>query len=326
MHVRQRPPSVESRDEFGTTAGTSAQTSAESTNPTSAGVELDVSAGGPYEGTTGASLLLTADLAVKGQSDTISDLEAIGTALLAYRDEHGAYPPAFLTDADGNPTVSWRVLLLPFLGEAELYERFDLTASWDDPANEDLIEEIPAVYAADVPDTALTEGVGNTAYAGVSGLKHVFRDGAASLDGGMAPGSVTDGDTMTIAVGPVGASVMIPWTSPGDVDTNEHPTLGDPSGFDGPGSFVTPLLFLDGSIHTYPDDLDEGTVLSWSTVAGDACSPPASLALRLVSGWDFDGDGEADAYGSSVEFPTDETGRARGVADGRGRDSAACMW
>lgn len=273
------------------------------TLPEQAGLALEVGVDGPYESAAGAALRLDARVAIEGQSDTVADLGAIGSALRAYADEHGSYPPAFLTDAAGTPTVSWRVLLLPHLGETELYERFDLSQPWDAPVNAPLIAEIPDVFRDGESD-----GTGDTAYAGVAGSKHVFRAGAGELGGGVAPGFVVDGDTMTIAVGPVGADVAIPWTAPGDIDTTEHPLLGDPTGFDGPADLVTPLLFLDGTVLTYPDDLDEGSLLSWSTIAGDSCNPPASLDVDLNAAWDFDADGTPDAYGLSVDFPIDEPG------------------
>lgn len=274
----------------------------EATNPTGTGVGLDVSAGGPYRTEGDAELLLTASVAVTGQTDTTADLTAIGTALLAFRDDHGSYPPAYLIDDAGAPTVSWRVLLLPYLDQADLYEQFDLTKPWDDPANLALADQIPGVYQAEGASGT------DTAYAGVAGEKHIFRSGAGDIDGGEPVSAVTDGNSMTIAVGPVGADVTIPWTAPDDIDVNDHDTLGDPSGFDGPGDTVTPLLFLDGVVRTYSDDLVSDDLLSWASMSGDSCSPPSSLDLEINSGWDFDADGTIDAYGPSVVYPGGDAG------------------
>ncbi len=274
----------------------------EATNPTGTGVDLDVSAGGPYRTEGDAELLLTASVAVTGQTETTADLTAIGAAILSFRDDHGSYPPAYLIDDAGTPTVSWRVLLLPYLDEGDLYEQFDLTLPWDDPTNLALADQIPAVYQAEGSSGT------DTAYAGVAGAKHVFRSGATEIDGGVAASAVTDGDSMTIGVGPVGAEVTIPWTAPDDIDVNEHDTFGDPSGFDGPGDEVTPLLFLDGVVRTYSDDLTSDELLSWASMSGDSCSPPASLDLEINSGWDFDADGTIDAYGPTVVYPGGDAG------------------
>lgn len=276
---------------------------------TGGGVPLDVSAGGPYRVEAGTDLLLDASIAVSGQTDVAADLAAIGAAIVAYRDDLGVYPPAYLTDADGKPTLSWRVLVLPYLGEDELYAKFDLTKAWDDPANAELVGEIPAVFRADTAGSDVASPApGDTSYAGVSGDKHVFRAGGASPDDGLPSAAVSDGNSYTLGAGPVGAQVSIPWSSPGDIDTFEHPTLGDPAGFDGPGDLVTPLVFLDGAVHTYDDTLPQETVLSWSSIAGDTCSPPASLDVDLISAWDFDGDGTPDAFGPEVTFPGTDAG------------------
>src|SRR5262245_52541441 len=54
-------------------------------------------------------------------------LKQIGLALQTYHDVYGSLPPAYIADASGKPLHSWRVLILPFLGERSLYEayRFD---------------------------------------------------------------------------------------------------------------------------------------------------------------------------------------------------------
>ncbi|MDR0706205.1 MAG: DUF1559 domain-containing protein [Planctomycetaceae bacterium] len=42
-------------------------------------------------------------------------LQQIALACQAYKDTYGSYPPAFVTDTEGKPLYSWRVLILPFL-------------------------------------------------------------------------------------------------------------------------------------------------------------------------------------------------------------------
>ncbi len=60
-------------------------------------------------------------------------LQILGFALRAYCDETGALPSARATDKNGKPTHSWRVRLLPFLGEDEraLYAQIRLDEPWD---------------------------------------------------------------------------------------------------------------------------------------------------------------------------------------------------
>src|SRR5207248_4615898 len=47
---------------------------------------------------------------------------------------------------DGKALYSWRVLLLPFMEEKELYEQFRLDEPWDSPHNRPLLARMPLVY------------------------------------------------------------------------------------------------------------------------------------------------------------------------------------
>jgi hypothetical protein len=59
-----------------------------------------------------------------------NNLQRIAAALKAYSNDHGSYPTPTVTDATGRPLYSWRVLLLPYLGEQGLYEKFVLQTTW----------------------------------------------------------------------------------------------------------------------------------------------------------------------------------------------------
>ena len=62
-------------------------------------------------------------------------LRKIGLALHNYRSEHGEFPPAYTVDKQGRRLHSWRTLILPYMGQNDLYSKINLTKSWDDPAN-----------------------------------------------------------------------------------------------------------------------------------------------------------------------------------------------
>ncbi len=62
-------------------------------------------------------------------------LQQVGLALHQYHDKYGSFPPAYLTDANGRPMHSWRVLLLPFLGQQALYDDYRFDEPWDGPHN-----------------------------------------------------------------------------------------------------------------------------------------------------------------------------------------------
>jgi Protein of unknown function (DUF1559) len=48
---------------------------------------------------------------------------------------------------DGTPLLSWRVLILPFIEEQELYNQFRLNEAWDSPHNASLLDRMPTIYA-----------------------------------------------------------------------------------------------------------------------------------------------------------------------------------
>ena len=61
------------------------------------------------------------------QSRTESQIQAISQALDSYHASYGKFPAAFTTDADGQPLLSWRVALLPFLGDYDINYLYILT-------------------------------------------------------------------------------------------------------------------------------------------------------------------------------------------------------
>ena len=76
-----------------------------------------------------------------------NNLKAIGVAMHDYHDVYGCCPPAYTTDKNGRPMHSWRVLLLPFLGREDLYEKYDLNEPWDSPKNIDVFRHMPDVFS-----------------------------------------------------------------------------------------------------------------------------------------------------------------------------------
>lgn len=78
----------------------------------------------------------------------VSNLHQIGQALNTYCAVHGKLPPPCTTAPDGRALLSWRVLILPYLGDTEksLFEAFDLNEPWDGPNNSRLLRNMPNVF------------------------------------------------------------------------------------------------------------------------------------------------------------------------------------
>lgn len=139
------------------------------------------------------------------------NLETIADAMNAYASDHGTYPPPMTRDATGNPLHSWRVLLLPYLGEEELYSQFDLDQPWDAQVNQPLsYQTMPAVYRHPSGD-GWARG---TAYCLVTGPGTLFPPG-----GPLSPNQVTDGKDKTVLVTEARTQgQMTSWIEPVDLD------------------------------------------------------------------------------------------------------------
>jgi hypothetical protein len=178
----------------------------------------------------------------------VANLQQIALALHNYSDAVGHFPAEFTTSG-GTPLLSWRVALLPFLGEQALYSQFDKTKAWDDPANLPLLQQMPDIFRTSFDSTSSTF----TRYAGGSAAGSMF-EGA----NGVSLSSVTDGSSNTILIGETESS-NIPWTAPNDILIGVSPTLGG-TGF---SSFIpnaVPFAFVDGSVRFLPNSIDSAAL------------------------------------------------------------------
>ena len=74
-----------------------------------------------------------------------TDLKQIMLAMQNYNDMHKRFP-ANIADAAGTPLLSWRVLILPFIEQENLFYEFHLDEPWDSPHNLSLLEYMPDIY------------------------------------------------------------------------------------------------------------------------------------------------------------------------------------
>ena len=60
-----------------------------------------------------------------------------------FHDTKKAFPAHAIYSKDGKPLLSWRVQILPFIEEQELYNKFHLDEPWDSDNNRPLIAQLP---------------------------------------------------------------------------------------------------------------------------------------------------------------------------------------
>ena len=81
-------------------------------------------------------------------------------ALHNYHVEHGVYPPRYITDENGKPMHSWRILILKYIDE-DLYNRYNFDEPWNGPNNRKIADAMSAFPFGDLEsnDGSLTNFV-----------------------------------------------------------------------------------------------------------------------------------------------------------------------
>ncbi len=102
----------------------------------------------PAEEETTATTAVSPAAAAKDKVTRMNNLRQIALAMLNFESAHMSLPARFSKAADGTRLLSWRVHILPFMDQNELYEKFKLDEPWNSPHNKKLITEIPDVYKA----------------------------------------------------------------------------------------------------------------------------------------------------------------------------------
>jgi hypothetical protein len=129
-------------------------------------------------------------------------------------------PPAVVYGEEGKPLYSWRVLILPYIEQNDLFQEFHLNEPWDSPHNIRLLEKMPATYA---PPAGKAWKVPQ-----YHTVCHVFVGRGAAFEGreGLRfPRDFTDGTSDTLLV--VEAGKPVPWTKPEELAYDPDGPLPD---------------------------------------------------------------------------------------------------
>src|SRR5205085_8095175 len=88
------------------------------------------------------------------RNQSANNLKQIAIAMYNYANDKGTLPPAIGLGPDGKTVHSWRVELLPYLDEEDLYKQYKLDEPWDSENNRKLLDKMPAVYLHPVAKTS----------------------------------------------------------------------------------------------------------------------------------------------------------------------------
>ncbi|QDU15405.1 hypothetical protein CA11_32290 [Gimesia maris] len=181
------------------------------------------------------------------QIQILQQLRMIAVAFFRYTDKYQRFPPADEQLVDGKPLLSWRVHLLPLLGQDALYQQFKLDEPWDSPHNKTLLEKMPGFYQFGPQGNP-----GTTRIMTFSGEKSPF-------PGGPGPRfrDITDGSSNTILFVIAAPDKAVPWTKPEDLpfdSANPIKALGALSTPD------FPAVMFDGSLASVPVNIPAATL------------------------------------------------------------------
>ena len=87
------------------------------------------------------------ETSVETSAEKAERLKQLGLALLNYGDRYQELPAVYTVDEAGRPLHSWRVAILPFLAEHELYKQIRLDEPWDSEWNSQFHDQMPAIFA-----------------------------------------------------------------------------------------------------------------------------------------------------------------------------------
>jgi hypothetical protein len=171
--------------------------------------------------------------------ESAKNLQQMALAFHNYNDTYGVLPTN-LASNDKKPLLSWRVQILPFVEQNELYKQFKLDEPWDSDHNKKLIGKMPKLYAP----VRVKADAGKTFYQAFGGPNGWLKPGAR------IPASFPDGTSNTFLIAEAAKPVV--WTKPDDLtfDGKDVPALGGL--FD--GKFHAAMA--DGSVGRFRKGID----------------------------------------------------------------------
>ena len=192
------------------------------------------------------------------------NFERIGQAINQYQYRHGKYAQA----STGDPAVSWRVTLLPYIqGNRDEFEKYSQADSWDSernlPSARQRILEYRCVYGAGRD----SQGREYTAYAMVTGPRTISSGKHINYR------NVKDGTANTVMIVDASGQKIV-WTEPRDVSIETTPLgvnlpgkgKGDSPGIVSSHHLRPNVLLMDGSIRSLNPNADPDVIRGLLTI------------------------------------------------------------
>lgn len=196
-----------------------------------------------------------------------NNMKQIALAFHNYNDVNGQFPPAYQLDADGNKTMSWRVAILPYLEQQNVYQMYKSDQAWDSAANQAVGNVTIRTYQ-NPADAKLSPT--ETSYMVITGPGTLF-----DADKSTKFSEITDGTSNTIlAVEVVGTGVK--WFEPKDLDINTmimKINAGGANSIGSPFPGGANVAMADGSVRFMSNSVLEETLKAMITKSGGEVIP-----------------------------------------------------
>jgi hypothetical protein len=191
-------------------------------------------------GMVGAGLALPVVQKVRSaaaRTKSMNNLKQIALAMHNYESAMGRMPSAAICDKNGKPLLSWRVAILPYIEQENVYSRFKLDEPWDSEHNMKVGSSV-RINAYEDPRMPGDPKKPQTTY-----YKAFVGPGAGfETKNPLRFGDFTDGTSNTVMVAAAGEPVV--WWKPDDFEFDAKkklPDVGKP--FD-----VLLVAMFDGSV------------------------------------------------------------------------------
>ena len=184
------------------------------------------------------------------QTGRLRSLRMIALAMHNYESVFRHFPTQAIVDEAGKPLLSWRVQILPFLEQNDLYEQFHLNEPWDSEHNLKLVEKMPALYQ---DSNRENNKAGKTIYQVATGEGLMFDGGNEISYRKMIDG--TSNTLMAICVAQKHAAI---WTQPDDWQVDFAKPMDE---LEEAGREFIEFILADGSAQSLP--VGSGTEKQW---------------------------------------------------------------
>jgi hypothetical protein len=215
------------------------------------------------------------DQEVACRMQCVDHLKLIAQAMLQYEAANGCFPPAYIADKHGRPMHSWRVLLLPYLGQQDLYDLYRFDERWDSAHNRAVTDltiglfQCPSQPATKQPTTNYMMVVG----------PHTISSGRES----QKIAEITDGLTNTIMVVEVADSATW-WAEPVDLQFDKMKFSINGSRRQGISSYHPPdqpegvnAAFCNGSVRWLKNSTNPALIKAMLTIDGGETVPASDF-------------------------------------------------